>query len=154
MHSSRMRTTCLLTVSHSAQGGLHPKGSAQPPGCRPPQMQTPWMQTPPGCTPPPLRVNRMTDRCRNITLPQTSFAGGNNKTINVEEMRTRKCKSISMLSTIGIHPRLQSSPLSTASLRDVTLSLSGTRTAFISMSLSHLQFIRDYGIFHYQSLVQ
>ena len=23
-------------------------------------------------------VNRMTDRCKNITLPQTSFAGGNN----------------------------------------------------------------------------
>ena len=26
-------------------------------------------------TPPPM--NRMTDRCKNITLPQTSFAGGN-----------------------------------------------------------------------------
>ena len=24
------------------------------------------------------RVNRMTDRCKNITLPQTLFAGGNN----------------------------------------------------------------------------
>ena len=24
-------------------------------------------------------VNRMTDRCKNITLPQTSFAGGNKK---------------------------------------------------------------------------
>ena len=24
-------------------------------------------------------VNRMTDRCKNITLPQTSFAGGNNR---------------------------------------------------------------------------
>ena len=23
-------------------------------------------------------VNRMTNRCENITLPQTSFAGGNN----------------------------------------------------------------------------
>ena len=29
-----------------------------------------------GRHPPP--VNRMTDRCKNITLPQTSFAGGNN----------------------------------------------------------------------------
>ena len=27
-------------------------------------------------TPPP--VNRMTNRCKNITLPQTPFAGGNN----------------------------------------------------------------------------
>ena len=27
-------------------------------------------------TPPP--VNRMTNRCKNITLPQTSFAGGKN----------------------------------------------------------------------------
>ena len=29
-------------------------------------------------TPP---VNRMTDRCKNITLPQTSFADGNNSNI-------------------------------------------------------------------------
>ena len=29
----------------------------------------------PGTPPPP--VNRMTDRCKNITLPQTSFADGN-----------------------------------------------------------------------------
>ena len=27
--------------------------------------------------PPPIPVNRMTDRCKNITLPQTSFAAGN-----------------------------------------------------------------------------
>ena len=27
---------------------------------------------------PPLPVNRITDRCKNITLPQTSFAGGKN----------------------------------------------------------------------------
>ena len=26
----------------------------------------------------PLHVNRMADRCKNITLPQTSFAGDNN----------------------------------------------------------------------------
>ena len=32
----------------------------------------PWMQTPP--------VNRMTHRCKNITLPQTSFAGDKNHT--------------------------------------------------------------------------
>ena len=32
-------------------------------------------------TPPPT-VNRMTDACENITLPQTSFAGGNKKTFN------------------------------------------------------------------------
>ena len=35
----------------------------------PPQEQAPQDQTPP--------VNRMTNRCKNITLPQTSFAGGN-----------------------------------------------------------------------------
>ena len=37
----------------------------------------------PGIPPPPL--NRMTDRCKNITLPQTSFAGGNNS-ITVENV--------------------------------------------------------------------
>ena len=26
---------------------------------------------------PPTPMNRMADRCKNITLPQTSFAGGN-----------------------------------------------------------------------------
>ena len=31
-------------------------------------------------TPPP--VNRMTDASKNITLPQTSFAGGNKKAFN------------------------------------------------------------------------
>ena len=35
-----------------------------------------WGGTCPG-TPPP--VNRMTNRCKNISLPQTSFAGGNNR---------------------------------------------------------------------------
>ena len=30
------------------------------------------------CPGTPDPVNRMTDRCKNITLPQTSFAGGNN----------------------------------------------------------------------------
>ena len=29
-------------------------------------------------TPPPPLVNRMTNWCKNITLPQTSFAGNNN----------------------------------------------------------------------------
>ena len=31
----------------------------------------------PACTEADNPVNRMTDRCKNITLPQTSFAGGN-----------------------------------------------------------------------------
>ena len=57
MHSSRMCTTRSLTVSYSiwCWGGLP--------------------NTPPVADPP--TVNRMTHRCRNITLPQTSFAVGN-----------------------------------------------------------------------------
>ena len=39
MHSSRMHTTRLLTVSHSAWG------SAQSPWMQTPLMQNPWMQT-------------------------------------------------------------------------------------------------------------
>ena len=54
----------------------------RPTGCRspPPWMRSsldadppdsdPWMQTPP--------VNRMAHRCKNITVPQTSFAGCKN----------------------------------------------------------------------------
>ena len=58
---------CLLS------GGLLQGGVCSQGGCLP--------LVPGGCIPacnganPP--VNRMTDRCKNITLPQTSFAGGN-----------------------------------------------------------------------------
>ena len=38
------------------------RGGADPSDAHPPQADVP--------------VNRMTDRCKNITLPQTSFAGG------------------------------------------------------------------------------
>ena len=47
---------------------------------------TPWQPCMPPRQPrmPPCNhtrppVNRMTNRCKNITLPQTSFAGGNNR---------------------------------------------------------------------------
>ena len=71
MHSSRMRTARLLTVSHSIQwGGDMPN----PPDADP----LPPEVDPPGCRcpshPPPM--DRMTDTCENITLPQTSFVGG------------------------------------------------------------------------------
>ena len=44
-------------------GGVCP-GGCLPSGCLPRR-----------CTP-PTPVNRITDRCKNINLPQTSFAGG------------------------------------------------------------------------------
>ena len=59
MHSSRMRT---------ARSSSLREGS--PPGT-PPTRHTPRDQAPP-----PL--NRMTNRCKNTTLPETSFAGGKN----------------------------------------------------------------------------
>ena len=74
MHSSRMCTTRLLTVSQHAlpggctcQGGVPAWGVYLPGGV--PAQGVPAQVLPP--------VNRMTDRCKNITLPQTSFAGGN-----------------------------------------------------------------------------
>ena len=90
MHSRRLRTA----RSSSHPGGLH---QAPPWEQTPPEKQTPWEQTPckacwdttchecwdstPPCnacwdsTPP---VKRMTNRCKNITLPQTSFVGRKN----------------------------------------------------------------------------
>ena len=45
----------------------------------------------PACTEADPPVNRMTDRCKNITLPQTSFAGGNNQCKCCDEVvRTRE----------------------------------------------------------------
>ena len=43
----------------------------------PPGPDTPWEQNPSQEQSPP--VNRITDACKNITLPQTSFAGGKKK---------------------------------------------------------------------------
>ena len=76
MHYNRMHTTSLLTISHSIQwGGLPNPLDADPPplplDADPPLLHL--MQTPLNADPP---VNRMTHRCKNITLPQTSFAGG------------------------------------------------------------------------------
>ena len=66
----------------------YPSPGCRPPRCRPPgcRPQPPWMQTPNpldadphGCRSPSLyadpSVNRMTHRCKNITLSQTSFVG-------------------------------------------------------------------------------
>ena len=67
IHSSRMRTAHSLPYGGvSVQGSLSRGISVQEGLCllRP--------------TPP---VNRMTHRCTNITLPQSSFAGGNNSKI-------------------------------------------------------------------------
>ena len=80
MHSSGMRTA----RSSGRPGGLHqtppwsrpPGAGTHPPEQAPPKDQTPQSSHPPGSRHPPP-MNRMTDRCKNITLPQTSFAGGN-----------------------------------------------------------------------------
>ena len=77
MRSNRMRTA----RSSNRPGGLHqetPLG-ADSPGSRPPLLQGMLgyhLQCLMGYHPP---MNRMTVRCKNITLPQTSFAGGNDK---------------------------------------------------------------------------
>ena len=87
LHSSRMHTAHSLTVSPSMLwwgGGRYLVGGVPglrvgaclvPGGCLPgsgggPVSQHALRQIPP--------MNRMTDRCKNITLPQTSFAGGKN----------------------------------------------------------------------------
>ena len=78
-------------VSYVSGGVCPTTPDADTPGCRPPPpgYRPPWMQNP-RCrllltmwpamhvgkpTFPP--VNRMTDKCKNITLQQTSFADGN-----------------------------------------------------------------------------
>ena len=81
-----MRTTRSLTVSRSIlqERGVCPTNSmhthldADPPPT--PRMQIPLDTDIPGCRQ-PLMQNpspcEQTDRCENITLSQTSFAGGN-----------------------------------------------------------------------------
>ena len=65
MYSSRMRTACSLMYRKGV--GLCPRGA---------RFICPWEGLCPGGSlsgRPPPPVNRMTDRCKNITLPQSSF---------------------------------------------------------------------------------
>ena len=100
MHSTRMHTA----HSSSHLGGLHQAtpqdqtspGTRHPPGPDTPQDQTPWTrhplgpgtpwdQAPPRTRPPGPDLLRpgtpcgQTHTCKHITLPQTSFAGSNNR---------------------------------------------------------------------------
>ena len=85
MHSSRM-----LTVSQHALLGMYlpggvylPRGRTCPGvGCVPAQGGVPEEVLPP--------VNRMTDRCKNITLPKTSFAGGKKLLLVHSQCRLRR----------------------------------------------------------------
>ena len=74
-----MRTARLLPVSpsmHCSGGRTRSRGGTWSGlGVYLPGGRVPAQVSPP--------VNRMTNRCKNITLSQTSFAGGNNKTINL-----------------------------------------------------------------------
>ena len=72
MHFSRMRTARLLTVSRSIRGGVGGGGGGGKGLC-----PIAYWDTPPP-------VNRITDRCKNITLPQTLFAGRKNPLPNNE----------------------------------------------------------------------
>ena len=63
-----------LTVSRILTGGLpNPPWMQIPPGRRPPLDEDPLHAAPSS-----LCREGMTDTCENITLPQTSFAGGKN----------------------------------------------------------------------------
>ena len=64
--------------SHPGEG-LHraPRRADTPLGADPPGPGTPWEQTPPPDQAPPLWTEFLTHASENITLPQTSFAGGN-----------------------------------------------------------------------------
>ena len=92
MHSSKIHTTCSGRLSVGWGGGVCP-GGCLPRGCLPRGVSA-WVGVCPGDIHPlphyihPLSiacwdthhpVNRITDRCKNITLPQTSFAGSNKK---------------------------------------------------------------------------
>ena len=77
MHSSRMRTVRFLTVSQHALPGVY-----LPSGVPARGVPAREVYLPRGYLPRYSPVNRMTERCKNITLPQTSFAGGKNSSLS------------------------------------------------------------------------
>ena len=87
MHSRRMRTARRGSLPGGSPPGTPPRtgpppGTRHPLGQAPPQDQTPpWDQAPLRDQMPPLWDQAppcgQTHTCKHITLPQTSFAGGN-----------------------------------------------------------------------------
>ena len=67
------------TMHAPQQPHTPPSNHAHPPQPHTPQQPCTHWQTcmPPQATTHAPPMNRMTDRCKNIALPQTSFAGGN-----------------------------------------------------------------------------
>ena len=64
---------CMPPQSNNA----HPPGATTPPGSNHACPLSNHAHPPPGSNHAHPPVNRMTNWCKNITLPQTSFAGGN-----------------------------------------------------------------------------
>ena len=79
-----------------------PPGGSTPQGKHPPRRNHPPEEAPPpGRKHPPLPVNRMTNRCKNITLRQTSFAGGINVNLGLE---ATQCTHFLKVTKFGIFP--------------------------------------------------
>ena len=128
MHSSRMRATRLLPVSpsmHCSWGGVPAKegvpargvylpGGYLPGGCTCQGVPAQGVYLPGGV---PARgvylprwgvpakggiplVNRMTDRCKNITLPHTSFAGGNNPKSSAKKRQVNNVPTFAIFLTL------------------------------------------------------
>ena len=87
MHSSRTRTGCFSCrlgpgwVSTSVSGGCPSLGPGCHSGSKGGVYHTPLDTHHPSFIITPL-MDRMTDRCKNITLPRTWFAGGNDTPIS------------------------------------------------------------------------
>ena len=119
MHSSEMCTIRLFTVSRSIRWGWSaqppnadpptPGGRPLPPVCRTPsppdadpmEADPSWIQIPlPLDADPP--VNRMTHKCKNITLPQTSFAFSNKSFLRVDTITNLICGQLDVSCTRSV----------------------------------------------------
>ena len=78
----------------------HTPATTHPPPLQPCTLPT-TMHAPHNHACPP--VNRMTDRCKNITLPQTSFAGGNNRICLRMESKRLINSPKSMFLSLSLH---------------------------------------------------
>ena len=91
--------TCPLATTHAPLATTHAPHPWQP--CMPPSNRAcPPHQQP--CMPPrnhahPPPLNRMTNWCKNITLPQTSFAGGKNPMQRLQSVRVQGVRGCALI---------------------------------------------------------
>ena len=90
MPPEQPRTPAPRATTHPPEQPCTPPGATTHPPEQPHMPPRATMHAPPGATMHAPHVNRMTNRCKNITLPQTSFAGSKDAILRILKVSLKR----------------------------------------------------------------